>query len=209
MAGIEKERINHRAHKYFEAQAHNHHKKTNNNQVHDRHLSVLTEISFYRYEAVLDVGCGTGSLLLRIPGRKGLALAGVDFSPKMLDIAREQVGHKADLRHGDSGSLPWEDDCFDMVLCADSFHYYPRPQAVLSEMRRVLKPKGRLIIAEPWFVWPLRKLINLLLPLDHSGRIKIYSEEEFAAMLTEAGFESVKWREASKNACVVSAQCIK
>ncbi|MGE5418446.1 MAG: class I SAM-dependent methyltransferase [Acidobacteriota bacterium] len=209
MPGTNKGRINQRAQRYFDSKAHGHHTETAKKHVHDRHLSILTELSFYNYEAVLDVGCGTGSLLARIPNRKGLVLAGIDFSPKMLAIAKEQVGHKADLRHGDSVSLPWEDDVFDMVVCADSFHYYLHPEAVLREMRRVLKDKGRLVIAEPWYFWPLRKLINLFLPLERSGKVKIYSEDEFTAMLKEAGFDGVKWREAAQNACVVSAQCIK
>lgn len=200
---------NQRAQKYFDTQAHNYHARSGIRQVHDLHLSVLTEISFYDYKSLLDVGCGTGDLLARIPMRKGLDLAGIDFSAKVLEIAQEKIGHKANLRHGDSQNLPWEDNSFDMVLCSDSFHYFPRPEIVLSEVRRVTKPGGRLIIADPWYSWPIRRIKNLLLPLDRSGKVKIYSEEDFNALLRDAGYAEFKWRGAALNACVVSAQCMK
>ena len=67
----------------------------------------------------------------------------------ILKIARDKSGEKADLRVGDSENLPFDDDTFDMITCTDSFHHYPNSENVLAEIRRVLRPQGRLLIADP------------------------------------------------------------
>ena len=99
--------------------------------------------------AVLEVAVGTG---LNIPlyGRD-VRLTGIDISPAMLDIARKraaEVGRDADLREGDAHELPFADASFDTVVCTLSLCNIPDPDRAVAEMKRVLRPGGRLVLVD-------------------------------------------------------------
>ena len=57
-------------------------------------------------------------------------------------------GHNIEFRIGDVEQLPYEDDTFDVITCSHSFHHYPNKDKAMSEMYRVLKPDGRLMIID-------------------------------------------------------------
>jgi ubiquinone/menaquinone biosynthesis C-methylase UbiE len=106
-------------------------------------------------ESVLDVGCGTGTLAIAAKRRVGEAgsVHGIDASPAM--VAR--ASHKArkanvDVAFGTglAESLPFPDGSFDVVLSTVMLHHLPRDSRPLSlaEMRRVLKPGGRLLLVD-------------------------------------------------------------
>ena len=90
--------------------------------------------------AVLDVACGAG-LAVELATGCGAAASGIDASPRLLAVARSRVPD-ADLRVGDMRALPWGDDAFDLVT---SFRgIWGTTPEVLGEVRRVLRPGGRL-----------------------------------------------------------------
>jgi ubiquinone/menaquinone biosynthesis C-methylase UbiE len=97
----------------------------------------------------LEVAVGTGlNLPLYDPG---LDLMGIDLSPEMLSIATERAaaaGVTADLRQGDAHELPFEDGSFDSVVCTYSLCNIPDPARAVLEMKRVLKPDGKLILVD-------------------------------------------------------------
>ncbi len=155
--------------------------------------------------AVLDVGCGTGAVLAQLAERGYQRLAGLDLAPNMIAVARDKLGARADLRVGEADRLPWPAEQFDVVLCGDSFHHYPQPGAALTEMRRVLKPGGRLLLGDLWFPAPVRVVANWLLPLGTSGDVHIYSEKELRALLQAGGFGCLQWELVTQNACLVTA----
>jgi len=105
-------------------------------------------------EEVLDAGCGTGLTTLRIaeqhPGRK---VYGLDLSPKMIGVARNEAferGLDVDLRVGSITDLPYPDAAFDVVLTNLMFHHLDlveKRQAV-AEIARVLKAGGRYVAVE-------------------------------------------------------------
>ncbi len=98
---------------------------------------------------VLEVAVGTGRNLPGYPAE--VTLAGIELSPAMLAIARQRaadLGREADLRDGDAERLPFDDASFDTVLCALSLCTIPRPVAAVGEMRRVLRPGGRLLLLD-------------------------------------------------------------
>ncbi len=151
-----------------------------------------------RGETLLDVGCGTGGVTIPAKGRigdKGSA-AGIDPSPEMIAVARrkaQRAGLEIDLRVGVIESLPFQDDTFDVVTASLMMHHLPKhlQSKGLSEVRRVLKPGGRILIADmikPSTTPPKRLLITL--PLHH--RHAQFAAEDLLQFLREARFEDVK-----------------
>jgi SAM-dependent methyltransferase len=110
---------------------------------HDAVLAVLRNAPRGR---VLDVGCGTGLLAARVRRElAGTRVVGCDFSPGMLRRAR---GRDARIPwvQGDAGRLPFRDGAFDAIVSTEAFHWFPDPVGALCEMRRVLRPDGRLLL---------------------------------------------------------------
>jgi SAM-dependent methyltransferase len=94
---------------------------------------------------ILDAGCGAGPLLAALRDQ-GAIVTGFDNSAAMIELARRRLGDDADLHVADLGSpLPFPDDAFDDVTASLVLHYLQDWGPALAELRRVLKPGGRLI----------------------------------------------------------------
>jgi len=106
-------------------------------------------------ESVLDVGCGTGTLAIaaaRAAGPTG-AVHGLDPSLDLLARAQKKArraGVDVTFASGTGERLPYADDSFDVVLSTLVFHHLPGPavHSTFSEMRRVLRPNGRLLVVD-------------------------------------------------------------
>ena len=98
---------------------------------------------------VLEIGIGTGRNLPHYGD--DVRLTGVELSPAMLEIARaraHELGREVDLRVGDAQALEFGDESFDTVVCTLSLCTIPDDRAAVAEMRRVLRPGGRLLLLE-------------------------------------------------------------
>jgi SAM-dependent methyltransferase len=101
--------------------------------------------------AVFEIGCGGGLNQEFYNGAAVTSFAGLDPSAKGLDFARNAAGAKgwaADLRVGFGEAIPFEDARFDCVVCTYTLCSVERPAIVLAELRRILKPGGKLLFAE-------------------------------------------------------------
>jgi ubiquinone/menaquinone biosynthesis C-methylase UbiE len=98
---------------------------------------------------VLEVAVGTGRNFPFYP--EGARLTGIDLSPPMLEIARkraDELGVDADLREGDAQELPFPEASFDTVVCTLSLCNIPDDGRAIAEMKRVLRPGGRLLLLD-------------------------------------------------------------
>ena len=109
--------------------------------------------------AALDVACGTGQLTLELRDRVGPGgrVVGLDFSEQMLAVAR--TAHPLiEWVQGDATSLPFEDSSFDAATTAFGLRNLAYPKKGLAEMRRVVRPHGRLVVLE--FLRPPHGLVG-------------------------------------------------
>jgi SAM-dependent methyltransferase len=96
---------------------------------------------------ILDAGCGSGPLFATLRDR-GAIVTGFDASAGMLALARRRLGPDADLHVAELGSpLSFPDGAFDDVVASLVLHYLEDWGPALAELRRVLKPGGRLIVS--------------------------------------------------------------
>ncbi|MEX2189471.1 MAG: methyltransferase domain-containing protein, partial [Bacteroidota bacterium] len=98
---------------------------------------------------ILDVGCGTGTHL-ELYQKYDCALHGIDTSESMMQRARKRLNGTADLRLADACKIPFDDRTFDLVISMLMLHEMDesiRPR-VLEEMKRVVKPDGRILLID-------------------------------------------------------------
>jgi ubiquinone/menaquinone biosynthesis C-methylase UbiE len=132
-----------------------------------------------RRARILDVGCGTGANLMML-SEFGEA-EGVDVSPDALNFCRERGLQNVKL--GAAESLPYEDHTFDLVTALDVVEHIDDDVAGLREMRRVLRPGGRLLLFVPtfMFLWGVQD--------DVSHHRRRYRLPELSRAVTEAGLQ--------------------
>ncbi len=105
---------------------------------------------------VLDVGCGTGTLSIRIARRlsndPNSFVNGLDAASKMLDVARQKARGLSNIQfdHAAAEALPYSDNSFDAVLSTFFFHHidYELKTKTLAEVYRTLKPEGKFVIVD-------------------------------------------------------------
>ncbi|MDX1468706.1 MAG: class I SAM-dependent methyltransferase [Acidimicrobiia bacterium] len=104
-------------------------------------MAELTEKDFF-----LDVGCGPGAAL-EYAASSGANVFGIDPSPSMVARASTRVP-SADVRLGSAETIPFPDKSFTVVVNISSFHHWVDREDGLKEISRILKPEGRLLVAE-------------------------------------------------------------
>src|SRR5262245_44987263 len=111
------------------------------------HLLRLVDFDGYKDRSVLEVGCGAGVDLARF-AKGGARVTGVDLAASAIELAKAnfaQQGLQADLRIADGEQLPFPDNAFDVVYAHGVVQYTARPDRLVAECRRVLKPGGTAI----------------------------------------------------------------
>ena len=98
-------------------------------------------------DRVLECACGTGLITAAVAGKCGKLIA-TDYSEGMLKQTRKKCGSypNVDIRSADILNLPFPDESFDAVIAANVIHLLDDPQKALSELNRVCRPGGKLII---------------------------------------------------------------
>jgi ubiquinone/menaquinone biosynthesis C-methylase UbiE len=145
-------------------------------------------------ESVLDVGCGTGTLAIaakRCVGPQG-RVSGIDPSPEMIQRARKKArksGIEIIFENAAAEKLPFPDAAFDCVLSTVMLHHLPEEarRKCLSEIRRVLKPGGRLLAVD--FGGPAEHRRSLV---AHFRQHMNFDLRKVIPMLDEVGLNAVQ-----------------
>nr|WP_187254434.1 class I SAM-dependent methyltransferase [Alkalicoccus halolimnae] len=162
-------------------------------------------IGHFDGEDLLDIGCGTGRLLLRKASRCRSA-SGIDLSIGMVETARslaEEEGIKVEFLHGDAERLPFQKKSFDIALSTCVLFLMPEPKQMIKEMNRILKPGGKAALLNPSPALTLEKAAEAarFLPekerpmMEQWGRVAEkrhrFSEEIISKILKDNGFTYV------------------
>ena len=170
-------------------------------------------------DTVLDVACGTGDLTEAFAATNAASVVGMDFTPAMLDVAREKIksrpaalGSKTSYREGDAMNLTVDSASVDVVSIAFGIRNVSDPAKAIREFFRVLKPGGRLVVLEfdrprtPPMSWGYDFYCGWLMPRtatllagDTSGAYRylpasvgsFMTRDEMKSTITAAGFQNV------------------
>ncbi len=146
-------------------------------------------------DTVLDVGCGTGEVALTAKTRaKAGKVYGIDPAPEMIAVARSKAERKEldiDFRVGVIEALPFPDASMDVVTSSLMMHHLPDElkRRGIAEIYRVLKPGGRLLIAD--FLRPTGSLVNHLFIAFTRHRGLRNGVEDLHNHMSEAGFTQI------------------
>jgi len=162
---------------------------------------------------ILDVACGTGDLSLSLFESTGARVIGTDFCRPMLSLAAGKLPRQIPLVEGDALSLPFKEGTFDVVTIAFGLRNLSDISSGLRELRRILKPKGRVAVLE--FSRPSNSVLRMLfgiyfrnlLPLlggiisgSRSAYIYLPSsvaqfpdQQQLAGLIEQAGFDRVSY----------------
>ena len=149
-------------------------------------------------DTVLDVACGPGNFsreFARAVGPDGLVV-GIDASRTMLERGGEDLRQAGTpnltLIRGDATALPFRDASFDGACCFAALHLFPDPFAALDEMRRVLRPGGRIAlmtsVRRELTVKPLKPV------LERASGMRIFEDDEIVDALEGRGFNGIHRR---------------
>jgi SAM-dependent methyltransferase len=153
---------------------------------------ILAELALAPADYLLEVGCGGGALL-EAGLKSGCRAAAIDHSPDMVRLAREANREAVDagrlaVLEANATSLPFPDTTFTCSAMTGILGFLPDPIAVLTEIRRVLVPGGRLVVlgADPELKG------TPAAPEPMASRLRFYETGELEALGRAAGFEKVR-----------------
>ncbi len=129
---------------------------------------------------VLEVACGSG-MGLGYLARSARRVVGLDFDPKLVEIARSHYGDRLEVQCGDAQQMPFADGSFDVVILLEAIYYLPRAEDFIAEARRVLRPAGTLFICSVNKEWPDFNVS------PYSARY--FTLRELSDLLTQGGFK--------------------
>lgn len=144
-------------------------------------------------ELVLDVGCGTGNYTIELV-KRGVDAIGIDSSEEMVAYARikaKNANIETSFHTSDAMNLPFPDSTFDMVISNGLLCFLKEPEKALMEMRRVLKPGGRLVVGvlNRWSPWALFRRIKGFFKDTIYNQAHFISPPELEGLLKRAGFD--------------------
>lgn len=154
-----------------------------NAQIHEHAFRALLPS---RSDRILEIGFGNGHLIPEILSlAEDLSYVGIDISETMVnEAAAFNKGARVDVRVASSSAIPFSSREFHRALALNTIYFWANPPVDLAEIRRVLRPKGKLVLGS---MDPASTRTN---PVFKHG-FKFYEEEELSQMVQEVGFVGI------------------
>ena len=146
--------------------------------------------------SILDVGTGTGQLALLLAEEGAREVVGVDISPAMLEAAeltrlssRSATAGRASFRLAPAHALPFRDERFDVVICRLLLNHSHKPQVILTELARLLKHNGILIVADLLSADdPVKRATqNAIEEKRNPSHVAVFSTEQYRKLIAGVG----------------------
>jgi len=157
---------------------------------------VLSELDIAEEARILDIGCGGGANIERMLKKCPKAIAtGMDLSKLALEIAtdknyKEVVDGRCVIVGGNVTQMPLAREIFDLVTAFETIYYWPSFDSCLTEIQRVLKPGGMLVIANEMDGESESDRVT-----EHTvGGMRIYTAQELESFLKDAGYVNINVR---------------
>ena len=155
---------------------------------------IIDKLELEPGDLFLEIGCGAGFLLKRALEKKVQGAVGIDYSHSMVESARNRNREAISkgklivkLIDADSPPWPWPAETFTCAASNNVFLYLEHPDMVLSEIHRLLKPSGRLVILT------LSDCIaNRILSKVFCLKFRLYKDGDMESLLSKAGFIKVE-----------------
>lgn len=155
-------------------------------------LSFLkTWVNLSASDRILDIACGTGEFeRLVLSENPTQQIVGVDISEEMLAIAHQKLHNFSNVsfQMGSASALPFPDQSFDVVVSASAFHYFDDPLAVMTEIKRVLKPSGKVVILDWCRDFLFCRILNIALKWTDPAHQQCYTQRELHNFFISSGF---------------------
>ena len=172
---------------------------------------VLEELEKEQFLELLDAGCGPAPMITllseKYPDRH---YTGLDLTPAMIEQAKKKNISNAEFVVGDCENFPFEDNSFDVIICVNSFHHYPNPQAFFNSVKRCLRKGERLILRDvtsdnKFIVWIVDKIELSLANICGHGDVKMATKKTVIECCKKAGLkvEKIEVRKGMRMHCVI------
>jgi len=153
---------------------------------------------FKKTDKILDIGCANGYYIFYL-NKLGYNITGSDLSPECINVCKKRAEEqrvKIDFVCTDVEDLKFKDNSFDGLISFSTLRYLPDMKKALSEIRRVVKPSGTILIDfpnkhSPWFLTFQKLATKYKLPHDQKCD-KYYSANELKKIFKQAGFKKIE-----------------
>jgi ubiquinone/menaquinone biosynthesis C-methylase UbiE len=161
-------------------------------RVHPGVLGALQAVVRDGAKAALEIGCGTGNFIGALASSLTGMAAGVEPAGAMLAAAHASAP-AVRFTQGTASHIPFRDSCFDLVFSVDVVHHIGAPAAYFHEMRRVVKPGGRVCTAtdSEWIIQNRQPLATYFPETIAADRARYHSMENLRRWMAEAGFSGI------------------
>ncbi len=170
---------------------------------HSRLIKEVFSPALGKEDKIIEVGCGAGGLCRKLAQMVTEGeVVGIDISEGYIEklkrsMERDEAAPKnLAFRLGSAENIPYPDNYFDHAVCSASFSFWSEPEKGLKEIGRVLKPGGKLYIADGYKEGPAWVTVGArIFTLFSPYKMNIYSSQEFREFLQRAGFTVVYQKE--------------
>lgn len=154
-------------------------------------LRAIGQLAVQPGDSILEIGMGNGAFVpLLLSAGPSVRYVGCDYSPEMVEQATSRnqaavANGQARFLVAEAGSLPFPAGQFDKILAVNTLYFWEHPEAILSQLHRLLKPAGTLLLG-------LRPKVTMQHYPFVSHGFRLYDAAEVTALLAASGFREVR-----------------